>query len=211
MDIQGQNIVVFDCEIKNEIKGDITWGTHDKMGISVACAFDFRVMDYLVFMDDNIEQLIARLNSADIVSGFNIVGFDNKLLNACCQSKLSDKLPIYDLMIESKRALGHSDNARTPGMRLDDHLLGTFGKEHMKTEDGAEAPRMWQRKEYGRAITYCLADVKREAKLFHHVWKGLPVTTPNHGPRVLRDPKTMIQKKKSVVNHATGEVVEVPV
>lgn len=197
MEIQGQNIVVFDCEIKNEIKGDIGWGDHDKMGISVACAFDFQCMDYLVYMDDNIEQLVERLNRADIVVGFNICGFDNPLVNATCKLKLKEDLPIYDLLLESKKAMGFNQHGRIKGMRLDDHLEYTFGKEHKKTEDGAEAPLMWQRKEYGRLISYCLADVKREAKLFTHVWKGNAVKT-SHGSRTLRDPRYLLKQSEVV-------------
>ena len=75
------------------------------------------------------------------------------------------------------------------GLKLDDHLLGTFGKEHMKTESGADAPIFYQQGKMGKLISYCLADVKREAKLFKHVWDDKHVNTATHGMRLLRDPK----------------------
>ncbi len=80
-------------------------------------------------------------------------------------------------------------------MRLDDHLMSTFGAANMKTAAGAEAPLMWQRKELGKLISYCVADVKRECMLFEHVWNELPVKTPMHAERILRHP-TKARKSK---------------
>lgn len=188
----GQNIVVFDCEIKEEIKGLITWNDHDKMGISVAVAYHYLTEEFHVFMDDNIEELPYLLNQAEIVSGFNIIGFDNKLVNASCSNKYTNEKNSYDLLVESRKASGWRQGMRFPsGMKLDDHLLGTFGKDFMKTAHGSEAPGMWQNKQLGKLISYCIDDVKRECKLFEHVYAGFPVTTPLHGSRILKQPTFM--------------------
>jgi DNA polymerase elongation subunit (family B) len=190
MKLQGQNIVVFDCEICEPIAGQVTWNRHDLMGISVACAFDFRSNDYLVFMKDNLEGLVARLNSADLIVGFNIINFDLPLVAATCKTALGLPLPVYDLLPESRRAAGWDESQRFPkGMKLDDHLEATFGREHMKTSNGEEAPRMWKDGRLGELVSYCLADVKREAMLFRHVWEGRPVRTPLHPERLLKSPK----------------------
>ena len=153
MILAGKNIVVYDLEIKNVIGvNGVTWDTHDKMGISVGCLFDFRTMDNLVFMDDNISALAERLNSAELVVGFNIIGFDNKLLDATPENKvkLRPDLPIYDMLYWSRRATGWNDGEKFPkGLKLDDHLLAMFGQQHMKTSNGAEAPVMYQEKRMG--------------------------------------------------------------
>jgi len=80
--LTGKNIVVYDLEIKKPIeecsKG---WSSHDEMGISVGCAFDYREMRYRVFMDDNILALVERLNEPNtLIVAFNHVNFDNKLI-----------------------------------------------------------------------------------------------------------------------------------
>jgi hypothetical protein len=185
----GKNIVVYDLEIKNVIDGkDVTWARHDLMGISVGVAFHYLTGEFHVFMDDNIEDLPALLNQADIVSGFNILGFDNKLVNATTRHQYHGE-NTYDLLEESRRASGWNATKPFPKqMRLDDHLGSTFGKEHLKTADGAEAPIMWREQRLGKLISYCIADVKRECMLFEHVWKELPVKTPMHGERILRHP-----------------------
>jgi hypothetical protein len=187
----GRNIVVYDLEIKEPIEGQVTWNRHDLMGISVGVAYHYLTGEFKVFMDDNIEELPELLNQADIVSGFNIIGFDNPLVNATCtKNKYQRTDNCYDLLIESRKAHGWTPAKPFPkGMRLDDHLEGTFGKQFMKTADGAEAPKMWKRGEFGRLISYCIDDVKRECMLFEHVWHGRPVTTALHGSRTLRKPE----------------------
>jgi len=186
----GQNIIVYDLEIKEPIEGEVTWQRHDLMGISVGVAFHYLTSEFKVYMDDNIALLAAQLHQAELISGFNIIGFDNRLLDATIGAKGDLErvlnLKSYDLLVESRKAAGWTPSQSFPkSMRLDDHLKSTFGESFMKTANGAEAPLMWKEKQLGALITYCIDDVKRECMLFEHVWSGKPVTTPMHGPRTL--------------------------
>lgn len=193
MQLKGQNITVFDCEIKEEInKNGIGWRDFDKMGISVACAFNFKTLDYSVFMDDNLEELVELLNSSDIVSGFNIPGFDIPLVAASTKTPLKIK-KVYDLLHESRLASGWKPGMKFPSkMTLDDHLEETFGKEDMKTAHGSEAPLMWKQGKIGKLVSYCIADVKRECKMFQHVWNRQMVKSPLHEARLLKDPRDLL-------------------
>lgn len=185
----GKNIVVYDLEIKATIGGAVRWVDYDLMGISVGVAFHYLTGEYHVFMDDNLEELPALLNQAEIVSGFNILGFDNNLVNASTKTKLKTLENNYDLLLESRMASGWRPGSLMPkSMRLNDHLSSTFGPEFVKTGDGAEAPLLWQRGELGKLVSYCVADVKRECMLFEHVWAERPVKTPLHGEKILRHP-----------------------
>jgi hypothetical protein len=165
MTLNRKNIIVYDLEIKKPIeqcsKG---WASHDEMGISVGCAFDYRSMQFRVFMDDNIQELVARLNETDtIVVGFNHIGFDNKLLRASgFDLKPDSELKNYDMMLISK--LGAGVKTFIKGFKLDDHLeaLGM----PPKTADGKEAPQMYQDGKLGQLVDYCLSDVIREKLLF---------------------------------------------
>lgn len=191
-ELEGKPIVVFDLEIKNVIgQNGVTWSTYGKMGISVGCAFDYRSMDYLVFMDDNIQELRELLAKANLIVGFNIVGFDLPLIAS--STKVVEKNPdleIYDILYWSRKSTGWDGSNKFPqGLKLDEHLEGTFGKENMKTANGAEAPKMWQNGEIGKLTSYCLADVKREKMLFEHIVKGLPVKTKAHGEKIIQLPK----------------------
>lgn len=184
--LNGKNIVVFDCEIENDVDGKVvTWDRKDLMGFSVGCTFDYFSGDFAVFFKEDIEMLADRLNNADLIVGFNIKGFDNELIRAQGGKLWPDAdLQIYDLLEESRKAMGWTPNQRFPsGMRLDDHLSATFGQSLMKTEDGALAPKMWRDGQRGRVTSYCLADVRREKMLFEHVVTHGWARTAAHGQR----------------------------
>jgi len=183
--LEGKNIVVFDCEIENDVAGPVTWDRKDLMGFSVGCLFDYFTGDWGVYFKDDIQSMAQRLNDADLIVGFNILGFDNALIRAQGGDLLpDDELNHYDLLEYSRKAIGWTPAQRFPkGMRLDDHLSATFGSSFMKTEDGALAPKMWRDGRRGEVVTYCLADVRREKMLFEHVVTHGWAKTPTHGQR----------------------------
>ncbi len=187
MDLAGKNVVVYDCEIVNDVDGkNVTWARKDLMGLSVSCLFDYRTGDFEVFFAEDIQRLAHRLNTADLVVGFNILGFDNDLVRASGGDLQPDsELGHYDLLYWSRRSIGWTENQRFPtGMKLDDHLLATFGESFMKTEDGAAAPKMWRDGRKGEVVSYCLADVRREKALFEHVFQHGWAATPVHGQKM---------------------------
>jgi hypothetical protein len=171
-ELHGENIVVYDLEIKKTIeqcsKG---WASFDEMGVSVGCAFDYRAMRYRVFMDDNLFELVNRLNEADThVVAFNNISFDNKLLRATSGLPLlkdDELLNNYDMMRVSREALGLKGVAHK-GFKLDDHLYACGLP--VKTANGAEAPLMWQAGKVGELVDYCLNDVAVERGLFEYMW-----------------------------------------
>lgn len=196
--IVGQNVVVFDLEIKNLVgTNGITWNDHERMGISCGVAFCYRTMEYRVFMDDNLPDLVKLLCASDMVAGFNIDGFDIPLL---MKTLGADGIPLgrhfngsihtYDLLYYSRRAVGWKDGDRYPkGMKLDDHLSATFGPALMKTGSGEKAPALWQERRLGELISYCIADVKRECMLFERAWYGHQISTDTHGWAFLENPQ----------------------
>jgi len=203
MELQGQNIIVFDCEIKHEIDGKIvTWATHHKMGVSVAVAHHYKTGDTKVYLDDNLTDLYTELNAADMVVGFNTLGFDVPLLNATRTHSHTGEEIIrpdvklnnhYDMLYWSRRATGWNTSGRFPsGLKLDEHLKHMFCIE--KTEDGADAPKFYQGGKMGRLISYCIADVARERKLFEHIWDFGFVSTATHGKRIIQSPREILKQ-----------------
>lgn len=174
-DLHGKNIVVFDLEIKNTI-GDngVSWTTYDKMGISVGCLFDYKTGENMVYCDDNIELMAQRIEEADLVVGFNIIGFDNNLLFANFKGIVIP--PCYDLLKEVRRSTGKQ---LPKGCNLNEVLSATFGMQ--KTEDGAQAPIMYQEGRMGELISYCLADVRRERMCFEQAYVHGFLKTATHG------------------------------
>lgn len=196
--LAGSNIVVFDLETKVcPGKDGISWSDYHKMGISVGCMFDFRTLDFTAYMDDNMPELAKRILDADLVVGFNIAGFDLPLLAATLETmgihdllRMGMELPIYDMLVQSRVAMGWRQGDQWPrGLKLDNHLRATFGDKMLKTEDGADAPIFWEQRKLGKLVSYCLADVRRESALFRHVWEKETYITDAHGEhRVLKHP-----------------------
>lgn len=191
---QKKRIVVFDLEIKAEIDGKVVgWKSYDKMGISVGVAWDSLNDEYKIFMDDNIQELGKLLEEADIISGFNIEGFDLPLLEATLGRKLKIKA-CYDVLKFSRYSVGWKEGGKFPtGLKLDDHLEATYGKEFMKTAHGAEAPKMWQAGRLGTLVSYCVADVRREKELFLKILKREAIASNGRAERIFMCPQQLLE------------------
>ncbi len=168
-DLTGKNVVIYDLEIKKTIEQCTRgWASLDEMGISVGCLYDYRSSRYRIFMDDNLQELVDRLNEPNtLVVAFNHLQFDNQLLRASGYALKPDvDLLHYDMLVVSRAGAGASKFAK--GFRLDDHLqaLGL----PMKTGAGAMAPIWWQEGKIGTVIDYCLQDVYAEKQLFENMY-----------------------------------------
>ena len=166
------NILIYDSEIKKAIKQKDQpeipgieycggWGDKKGMGISVITAADYKSGRSRVFMDDNKNDFAEAVEAANIIVGFNTKQFDNPLVEACWEIKISHK-PQYDILKEVWAVVG-----RKKGYKLNDICFANFGIE--KTDDGAMAPIYWQRGEYGRVIDYCMNDTKMTQLVFEKI------------------------------------------
>lgn len=193
-DLQGKNIVVYDLEIKNVIDGkNVTWSTYGKMGISVGCLFDYETGDSHTYLDDNIDDLYDRLSRAEIITGYNIKGFDNPLIASQSHVKRIDlDSKSYDMLEHVRLGMGYREGHRYPsGCKLNDVLSATFGMQ--KTEDGADAPIFYQEKKMGKLISYCLADVRRERLAFEYAYLHGHLKTPSHGTHTMQNALEMLR------------------
>ncbi len=167
IDLLHKNIVVYDLEIK-KLAQDCKkgWKGYDEMGISVGACFDYRDARYRIFMDDNIAELVARLNEPDtLVVAFNHIQFDNELLRGAGLG-LNETLKNYDMLIESRKGAEVAKNV--PGFKLDDHLEAM--KLPRKNGEGMDAPRLWQEGKLGKLSDYVLNDVFTERSLFEYMY-----------------------------------------
>lgn len=175
-------ILTFDLEIAKAIPDEgkskregyeYCEGWNDKagMGISLGCAY-LSWLDRFKFYDEkNIMDLIDDFALANLVTGFNIHGFDVSLLKGTLQrlglpekTGLSGKT--YDLFLDIKRSLG---NNFPKGWTMENVARTTLGEG--KSGAGAEAPFIWQDGCIAQIASYVLADVRLEHKLFLHALK----------------------------------------
>lgn len=204
--MKGLNIVVHDVETKelipNLVPGqfrDLTEEDFKFMGVASIVLYDFLTDDYMIGYDEASQrECVERINSADMVSGFNIIKFDHNVLRAAgLPLKPEAELPTYDPLYHSRRACGWTEESeRYPGgLKLDNHLEGTFGRGFMKTGPGADAPGLFKAGLTGKLLTYNTGDTKREKMLLEHIWTYGWVRTERHGLKQLEWPQKTFRRR----------------
>jgi hypothetical protein len=146
-----KDIVYFDLETQRTA-GDVGgWDKKHKMGISIAATYSTKSGEYSVYLEDESDSLIAQLRKADLVVGFNHIGFDYEVLMAYTILDLKDQLSSLDLMLDLEKQLGHRP-------KLEAVAKATLGMG--KTGDGLDAIRWWQEGRILDIARYCCFDVK---------------------------------------------------
>jgi DEAD/DEAH box helicase domain-containing protein len=146
-----RDIVYFDLETQRTANDVGGWGFKHKMGISVAVTYSTRLGEYRIYRDTECDELIKQLVRADLVIGFNHIGFDYEVLMGHSIFDFRDQLRSLDLLIELEKKLGHR-------LKLEAVAAATLGTG--KTADGLEAIRWWQQGKLAEIAEYCCFDVK---------------------------------------------------
>lgn len=179
--LKGRKIAVFDLEIKKPIESlSRGWQSHDEMGISCLCLFDYSNGRYRVFDDKSQEQCLDILKNYDVVVGYNTVNFDWKVVNATWPSIVGStrKSKDFDILREIWISKGLNPDKFVPqthgGVKLDDVAYETIGMR--KTLSGDLAPKLYQDSRFAEVVDYCLEDVRIEKTLFEFVVQNGYVT-----------------------------------
>lgn len=167
--LQGKRIAVFDLEIKTPIdQCSRGWQSHDEMGISVLCLYDYTTNRYRVFDDLNQEDAKSILYNYDYVVGFNTVNFDWKVVKASWSSHGKRASKDFDILREIWISKGLNPDVFNPrthgGYKLDDVAADTI--QMRKSANGELAPIMYQDGRFAELFDYCLEDVRIERTLF---------------------------------------------
>ena len=172
--LKGKKICIFDLEIKKPIeqcsKG---WQSHNEMGVSCLCLFDYFTNRYRVFDDSSRLECLDILKLYDYVVGYNTVNFDWRVVNASWsipfeKTRISKDFDILRELWISKGLDPDNFVGRTHGgVKLDDVARETINMQ--KTLDGATAPQYFQQGRIAEVIDYCLEDVRIEKTLFEFV------------------------------------------
>jgi hypothetical protein len=145
------DIVYFDLETQRTANDVGGWGKKHEMGMSLGVTYSSKDHCYEIFGEDRAEQLVRRLQRADLVVGFNHVRFDYDVLMAYTILDLRENLVSLDLLQEVERIVGHR-------LKLEDIAQATLGVG--KTADGLDAIRWWREGKVLEIAKYCCFDVK---------------------------------------------------
>lgn len=152
----GPRILYLDLETQRLAQEVGGWQKAHLMRISVAVVFDSLEGDFRVFFEEETDELFSLLEKADLVVGFNIKGFDYKVLSAYTSSPL-DNIPTFDILEDVRRRLG---------FRV---TLSHLARETLKQEklgDGLEAVEWFRTGQIDKLISYCKQDVSATRDLF---------------------------------------------
>ena len=128
------NIVYFDLETQKSAAEVGGWGHIDRMGVSVAVLYHADKAEYEVYLEKDVDRLIADLRRAALVVGFNVLRFDYSVLAAYSVFDFST-VPTLDLMVSLEERIKHR-------VGLDAVAEATCGVK--KTASGMEAIQWWR-------------------------------------------------------------------
>ena len=151
-----KNIVYFDLETQKSADEVGGWGNISKMGMSIGVTYSTARGEYKIYGEPQVNDLIAELQRADLIVGFNNLRFDYEVLHAYSALDLT-QLPTLDMLVVLNEKLGHR-------LSLDSIATATFGVE--KTAEGLQAIEWFKQGTLAEIAEYCCYDVKI-TKLVH--------------------------------------------
>lgn len=147
--------VFFDLETQNTFD-EVGGRFPERLKLSVAVTYDDRHDRWGRFTEANVADLIATLQQADVVVGFNILAFDYLVLKPYTEVDLS-ALPSVDMLAIIARQLGFR-------VSLDALAAATLGEK--KSADGLQAVRWWRAGRIEELFRYCEQDVHVTRRLY---------------------------------------------
>ena len=153
-----KNFVVFDVETRRSAAEVGGWNRADRMGVSIAVAYDSKADNYFAYQQEELPALFEKLRAADLVVGFNSLRFDYAVLSAFAPFDLH-KLPSLDLLQRVYERLSY---------RLTLDNLGQATLNEPKSASGLQALEWWQQGKLDDITTYCRKDVDITRRLYLH-------------------------------------------
>ena len=150
-------VVVFDLETQRSFDEVGGRSQMHRLGVSVGVAYRYDTDEFLTNTEDTIQGLISLLQEADLIVGYNILGFDYEVLRGYTDLDLST-LPSFDLMYDLEERLGFRP-------RLESVVTATLGEG--KTADGLQALEWWKLGELEKIAEYCREDVRVTRDLYN--------------------------------------------
>ena len=153
--LKHRHFLVLDIETQRLVQEVGGWDHVDKLGISVACAYDSKTDEFLTFRENELKRLIE-LCEERLVVGYNIRGFDLPVMVP--YGLVIKRVDAFDIMYDLETL------TRQRFLKLEAVARGTLGTG--KSADGLMAVEWWKSGQVDKIIEYCLQDVKVTRDIF---------------------------------------------
>lgn len=141
--------IVLDIETQNTFQ-DVGAYNPSLLSISLVGVYFYETDTYEAFFEQDLPKLWPRLERADRIIGYNLLGFDYPCMQRYYTGDMN-RLPTVDLLVDIEKKLGHR-------IKLDDVAEATLGVG--KSGHGLMAVEYWKKGEYEKLKDYCLQDVR---------------------------------------------------
>lgn len=141
--------VVLDIETQNTFQ-DVGAYNPSLLSVSLVGCYFYETDTFEAFFEADLPKLWPRLERAERIIGYNLVGFDYPCLQRYYSGDIM-RLPTVDLLVEIEKRLGFR-------IKLDDVAHATLGVG--KSGHGLQAVEFWKKQELEKLKDYCLQDVR---------------------------------------------------
>lgn len=159
--LRNRHYLVVDIETQKIAQDVGGWDHIDKLGVSVACAYDSKTGEFLAYRENELEKL-NKLCKERLVVGYNIIGFDLKVLTAYGFDP--KRFDVFDIMLDVQQTSGWRY------VKLDAIAKATLGSE--KSADGLQAVEWYKQGKIDKIIEYCQKDVEITRDVFAYGMKN---------------------------------------
>lgn len=168
----GPRVLYFDLETQKSADEVGGWGNIKDMLMAVGVVWDSHDQQHHVYYGEaekkdgkGYTDLIDHLKSADLVVGFNVIGFDYTVIQYAASQRHIDLLdiPTFDILVDFIKQKNHR-------IKLDNLASCTLGTS--KSADGLASLKWWKeylggdRKKLDQIVAYCKQDVNVTRDLF---------------------------------------------
>jgi DEAD/DEAH box helicase domain-containing protein len=155
---RGPRIVVFDLETQRSAAEVGGWNKAYLMRMSLGVVWDNHQQRFTTYFEKDIDALLAHFQQADLIVGFNIIGFDYSVLRGYTRFDFK-QLNTLDILRDIHARLRY---------RVSLDALGRATLNTPKSADGLQALQWYKEGRMDLIETYCQKDVEVTRDLFQY-------------------------------------------
>jgi len=170
----GRDVLVFDLETQRSFQDVGGRSQMRDLGMSVGVVYSFRDDRFVSYFEPEAGALIDALLGAELVVGYNLLGFDYEVLRGYRDAPFGE-IRTLDIMVELQGKLGFRP-------KLDSVVQATLGA--AKSADGLQALTWFREGRLDLIEKYCIDDVRltRDLYLFGKRNRSVLVSRYSGGP-----------------------------
>ena len=151
--------LVLDIETQNSFQQVGGKSNLQALKISLVGVYNYKDGKYYTFMENELNKLAELLNKAELIIGFNLIGFDYPVLQSYLKNINFSGIKTLDILNEINKYLGYK-------IKLQSVAQGSLGVG--KSGSGLDAIKYWEQGKIDKLKKYCLKDVEVTKDIYEY-------------------------------------------